>query len=288
VVQTVPNTQKSASLGAPLDVLECQRRLRADLLDASAIRHKPSRDLAAHMLLYLDDLETCWNVATEWLRSELDCQRVDTGFGRPEVDSYFPGFAEAKNTDYDVPSFGGAVVDNRDPIMQAMWAGSAPIVFADIKQDRRVTPKLRKRLSGARTKSKFGAALRTRNGSFGLICADWTEHFVPHKSDLYDCFDQTVSDVLSPIVAVARQVAENQKPKPVQQHGDISVFHYGRQQVRTLDTLTKSEIDKEIARIRGRALSTIDHQLRSLRKKMGVSSTSGLVSLLSKIKGFSN
>jgi len=298
VVQQVENTQLSASKGKPLDVFQCQRRLRAELLDSPTIAHKPSRDLAAHMLLHLEDLDRCWGIATEWLCAALDCQRVDTGFGRPENDDYFPGFAEAKNTNYDVPSFGGSVVDNRDPIMQAMWSGSTPIVFADIKQDRRVTPKLSKRLSGAKTKSKFGAALRTRDGSFGLICADWTEHYVPNESGLYDRFEQTVSDVLSPVIAVARQISERNHPKPVQQHRDISVFHYGRQQERSLDTLTQSEIEiarlvaqglsyKEIARVRVRALSTIDHQLRSLRKKMGVSSASGLVSLLSNIKGLS-
>mgnify|MGYP001793943811 CR=1 FL=1 len=195
------------------DVYGAQRQLRARLLDSPNIRHKPARDLAAHMLLHLDDVSACWTVATHWLRDTLDCQRVDTGFGRAEDREYFPGFAEAKNADFDVPSFGGFAVDNRDPIMRAMWAGNKPVIFADIKQDRRVTPRLRKRMSGARTKSKFGAALRTRKGGFGLICADWTEHFVPNEADLFDCFEQTVTDVLSPIIAVAKEVTEAQDPQ---------------------------------------------------------------------------
>ena len=113
--------QKSGDVIAG-DVFGAQRQLRAHLLDSPNIRHKPARDLAAHMLLHLDDVSACWNVATQWLRSQLDCQRVDTGFGRPEDKEYFPGFAEAKTIDYDVPSFGGFAVDNRDPIMRAMWA----------------------------------------------------------------------------------------------------------------------------------------------------------------------
>lgn len=249
------------------------------------------------MLLHLDDVTTCWSIATRWLRDTLDCQRVDTGFGRPDDKEYFPGFAEAKNGNYDVPSFGGFAVDNRDPIMRAMWAGNKPIVFADIKQDRRVTPMLRKRMSGARTKSKFGAALRTRDGGFGLICADWTEHLVPNEADLFDCFEQTVTDVLSPIIAVAKDVTEAQDPQTANKHDAVSVFHYGRRGSGALDALTSAEIEvarlvaqglsyKEIANTRGRSLSTIDHQLRSIRSKMGVSSTSNLIRLLSNLDGF--
>lgn len=288
--------QRSGEVSAG-DVYGAQRQLRAYLLESPNIRHKPARDLAAHMLLHLDDVSACWTVATQWLRDTLDCQRVDTGFGRPEDREYFPGFAESKNADYDVPSFGGFAVDNRDPIMRAMWAGNKPIVFADIKQDRRVTPWLRKRMSGARTKSKIGAALRTRNGGFGLICADWTEHLVPNNADLFDCFEQTVTDVLSPIIAVAKDVTEVKKPQAVINHEAASVFHYGRRGSGALDALTSAEVEvarlvaqglsyKEIANIRGRSLSTIDHQLRSIRSKMGVSSTSNLIRLLSNIDGF--
>lgn len=293
-VQNSPGKPSSLDAG---DVLGAQRRLRGHLLDSSNIRHKPARDLAAHMLLHLDDVSACWNIATSWLRDELDCQRVDTGFGRPEDKEYFPGFAEAKNGDYDVPSFGGFAVDNRDPIMRAMWAGSKPVIFADIKQDRRVTPRLRRRMSGARTKSKFGAALRTRNGGFGLICADWTEHLAPNKADLFDCFEQTVTDVLSPIISVAKDVTEALDPQAAVNHEAVSVFHYGRRGSGALDALTSAEVEvarlvaqglsyKEIANIRGRSLSTIDHQLRSIRSKMGVSSTSNLIRFLSNLDGF--
>lgn len=289
-------TQRSGEVTAG-DVFEAQRQLREHLLDSPNIRHQPARDLAAHMLLHLDDVSACWLVATQWLRETLGCHRVDTGFGRPEDRDYFPGFAEAKNTDYDVPSFGGFAVDNRDPIMRAMWAGNNAIAFADIKQDRRVTPRLRRRMSGARTKSKFGAALRTRNGGFGLICADWTEHLVPNKTDLFDCFEQTVTDVLSPIIAVAKDVTEALDPQAAVNHEAVSVFHYGRRGSGALDALTSAEVEvarlvaqglsyKEIANIRGRSLSTIDHQLRSIRSKMGVSSTSNLIRLLSNLDGF--
>lgn len=282
-----------------MDVLSAQRHLRRQLLDGPGVRHKPARDLAAHMLLHLDDLKTCWDVATHWLQASLQCQRVDTGFGRPDEKDYFPGYAEAKNGDYDVPSFGGVAVDNRDPIMQAMWSGSKPVIFADIKQDIRVTPGLRRRLSGAKTKSKFGSVLRTRSGSYGLICADWTEHFVPNEAGIFDCFEQTVTDVLSPIIAVSKEIHDAAVNDPSQDHTSPSLFHDGRPGSGALDALTRSEIEvarlvaqgssyKEIARIRGRSLSTIDHQLRSIRGKLGVTSTANLVVFLLKTDGFTH
>lgn len=283
----------------PPDPLGCQRMLRRQLLDRPAIRHKPARDLAAHMLLHLDDLPACWGIATKWLRAELDCHRVDTGFGRARAKEYFPGYAEARHGDFEVPSFGGMAVDNRDPIMQAMWCGQKPVIFADITQDRRVTPKLRRRMSGARTKSKFGAALRVQGDSYGLICADWTEHHVPNASGIFDCFEQTVADVLSPIIAVARQITEASLPRTPGGAEEAGGARHRDPDAGALDALTSSELEiarlvaqglsyKEIARIRERSLSTIDHQLRSIRGKMGVQSTANLVSILARLDRFSN
>ena len=272
------------------DVLQTQRQLRSRLLDGNAIRQKPARDLAAHMLLNLDDLDACWSIATNWLRRELRCDRVDTGFGVATSRDYFPGYAEARNTDYDIPSFGGSSVFNFDPLMQAMWHGSKPVAFADIKHDRRVSPYLRQRMAGAGTQSKFGTALRTGSGGFGLICADWIRHPVPNSADLYDCFEQTVADVLAPVISAARQIAA--APEPAE--GETGAAVAGSETEIRLRGLTESELEvarlvaqgmsyKEIARIRDRSFSTIDHQLRSIRQKTGVSSTAALVSFLARI-----
>jgi DNA-binding CsgD family transcriptional regulator len=257
------------------DVFESQRQLRTQLLDRVAIRYVPARDLAAHMLLRLDDLPSCWFIATNWLRAELGCHRVDTGFGVRQAKDYFPGFAQARHVDYDVPSFGGVAVDNRDAAMQAMWQVSQPLIFADIKQDNRISASLRQRLSGSRTKSKFAWALRNEKGSYGLICADWTEHLAPWESGLYDCFEQTVSDVLCPIIAVAKNINDRSVTFP------LAVLTTSEIEVAKL--VAKGMSYKEIARVRNRSFSTIDHQLRSIRQKIGVSSTSALVSHLAHI-----
>jgi DNA-binding CsgD family transcriptional regulator len=278
-----------------VDVFQTQRQLRTKLLDGNAVRQKLARDLAAHMLLNLDDLETCWAIATNWLRQELRCDRVDTGFGTATSREYFPGYAEAKNKDYDIPSFGGLAVFNFDPLMQAMWHQSKPVAFTDIKHDRRVSAYLRKRMAGANTLSKFGTALRGNKGSFGLICADWTLRPVPHDSGLFDCFEQTVADVIGPIISVARDISITDRALCLES-GDGSQEKSaddGSNNIR-LGMLTESEMEvarlvaqgmsyKEIARIRDRSFSTIDHQLRSIRQKTGISSTAALVSFLARI-----
>lgn len=142
-----------------------QRSLRAALLDQPVVRYKPARDLAAHMLLHLDDLNGCWSIATAWLQVELGCHRVGTGFGLDTSVEYFPGFAETKSADHDVPSIAGRQVDDRDSMMQEMWHVDRPLVYADLKQDARVSMRMRQRMSGAKTKSKMAWALRTQQGS---------------------------------------------------------------------------------------------------------------------------
>lgn len=270
------------------DIFTTQQRLRTQLLEGTFVRQRRARDLAAHMLLRLDDLPACWSLATNWLRAELGCHRVDAGFGTQQAKEYFPSYAEAKDTDYDVPTLGGPAVDNRDPVMQAMWLAPRPVIFADIKQDRRVQMRLRQRLSKARTKTKFGGALRVAGGSYGLICADWTEHFAPHDSDIYDCFEQTVADVLGPIIAVSKAIDDHAHRRERAEGGSrlaegVSVATLTTSEAEVARLVAKGLSYKEIAQLRGRSFSTIDHQLRSIRQKIGVSSTSALVSLLARI-----
>lgn len=247
------------------EIFEVQRSLREMLLDRTNIRYAPARDLAAHMLLNLDDLETCWDLATTWLRDELRCHRVDSGFGMQQAHEYFPGLSEAKSTDIEIPSFGdGRSVDNRDPVMQAMWLQKKPVVLADIKQDSRVSQRLRQRLAGARTKSKFASALRTRSGAYGLICADWTEYHAPWEAGLHDCFEHTVADVLGPIIAASRQygcrdVVKSERESGVEQSGYFSVTG----ELANFATLTPTEMG---GRPFGRARLELQRDRRHSRK----------------------
>jgi DNA-binding CsgD family transcriptional regulator len=176
-----------------------------------------------------------------------------------------------------------------------MWREARPLVYADIKQDSRVSMRMRQRMAGARTRSKFAWALRTEAGGYGLICADWTEHLAPERSDLYDCFEQTVADVLSPVIYVAKGLTDPlsvsrafvpSRPTafaltpPIPGDGALRSLTHSEAEVAKL--VAKGLSYKEIARIRGRSFSTIDHQLRSIREKTGAASTAALIHLLTR------
>lgn len=278
------------------NILEAQKLLRSELLDKQNITASGSRDLAAHLLLNIDDLDGCWSIATKWLRDQLGCSRVDTGFGSPQADEYFPSYAEAKSLDYSVPTLGGSAVDNRDTAMQAMWFADKPLIFEDIKQDRRIELGLRRRLSSAETQSKFAAVLRVDDQRFGLICADWTKERVPWQSHIYDHFCQTVSEVLSPIILVAYEIDKTRVShltEPKEASDRFTQIAQPPEPLRKLLTHAEMEVAalvaqgisyKEIANRRDKSFSTIDHQLRSIRKKLNVSSTAQLIRLLAQHK----
>lgn len=277
-------------------ILAAQQALRSELLDKKKITDAGSRDLASHLLLYIDDLDSCWSIATQWLRDKLNCSRVDTGFGSPSAKEYFPSYAEAKSRNYSVPTLGNSAVDNRDRAMQAMWFADKPLIFEDIKQDRRIEMGLRQRLSNAETKSKFAAVLRVGDKRFGLICADWTKEQVPWESHIYDQFYQTVSEVLCPIIFVAHDLNKTRLAYPPEQNEALDRFRQiGHPPGQLKKLLTQAEIEvavlvaqgvsyKEIANRRGKSFSTVDHQLRSIRKKLNVSTTAQLISLLGRHK----
>jgi DNA-binding CsgD family transcriptional regulator len=154
---------------------------------------------------------------------------------------------------------------------------------------------MRQRMSGAKTRSKLAWALRTPQGGYGLICADWTEHLVPVQSGLYDSFEQTVADVLSPIIFVAKglsdQVSTASSPglpgnpginRLPQSAGQAALAGLTPSETEVARLVAKGMSYKEIARNRGRSFSTIDHQLRSIREKTGAASTSTLIHLLTR------
>ncbi|MDU6748216.1 MAG: hypothetical protein E6447_10925, partial [Bradyrhizobium sp.] len=69
-----------------------QQTLRASLLDArGAISFAPARDLAAHMLLAIDDVTLAGNIAAQWLLERVQGERVDGNIGSPSDAVYVCG-----------------------------------------------------------------------------------------------------------------------------------------------------------------------------------------------------
>ena len=213
-------------------LLDTQRRLRRRLFEGpDAIAWRPARELAAQLLLYLDDPAQCWQIAAEWLRDTLDADRVDGGWGGwVGADGRSSGYvvlAEARRTTLALPSVAAQLLG---PVL----AASQRLAVETIEMDGASPPP--------------GPVL-TAAGAGDAGRPDWA----PAASTPDDAPNLT-SPLAAALTPAERRVAL---------------------------LVAQGLSYKEIARRLDRSLSTVDHQLRSIRTKLGVRSTSRLVHLLS-------
>lgn len=270
-------------------ILAVQKNLHHQLLrKRNAITWPKARDLAAQSLLFLDDADQCWQFATDWLQTTFDAERVDGGRGDPREPIYMPAQAESLTATAPVPSMRPLRIDNRDPGVRALWRSANPIVFADIPQEARLQPALRQALITVGTTTKVAVALRSGNRPFGLLCMDRVVTPRLWTGGQYELFQSVVHEVLEPILGAAEALghddAHHAKAVP-------STTFLNSANIDLLALLTPAECKvarlaatgmsyKEIARRLDRAFSTVDHQLRSIRRKLAVGSHTRLASLL--------
>ncbi|KNZ32859.1 MAG: hypothetical protein AD742_09100 [Methylibium sp. NZG] len=265
-------------------------RLRDDLLGSTGrIRWRPARNLAAHMLLFVDDSRRCSEIAVEWIRSDLDCSRVDTGLGASGGEVYVPGYAESRDPDAEVPTYAGTRVNNTADAMQLMWKTEHPIVFRDVATDGRFDSRLHDMLVRAGTTSKMAAPVGYRGRSIGLICANWVGRAMPNSSGLHEHFESVVGDVLGPILLASHELAAMQAAacRAESKGSDCDAGGVSR----GLVLLTPAELKvawlaasglpyKLIADRLNKSFSTVDHQLRSIRHKLRVRTYAELAAVL--------
>lgn len=269
-------------------ILAVQKNLHHQLLrKRNAITWPKARDLAAQSLLFLDDADQCWQFATNWLQSAFDAERVDGGRGDPREPIYVPAQAESLTATAPVPSMRPLRIDNRDPGVRALWRSANPIVFADISQEARLQPELRQALITVGTTTKVAVALRSGGRPFGLLCMDRVVTSRLWTGGQYELFQSVVHEVLEPILGAVEKLGQD---KPPVKAVSPTVFRSSAN-VDLLALLTPAECRvarlaatgmsyKEIARQLDRAFSTVDHQLRSIRRKLAVGSHTRLASLL--------
>jgi DNA-binding CsgD family transcriptional regulator len=273
----------------PQEILDRQRTLRARFFEGpQALRWRPARDLAAQLLLYLDDPQACWRLTTEWVRQVVDADRVDGGFGgfgHSGSGAVYVVMAESQRATLALPSVVGARFDARDPGLQVVWRGQGISPIEDVQQDRMLSDQLRGTLLNLGTRAKLAIPLRDGDRPVGLLCADWLGAAPRWHAETCIELGELGRNVLGPALAVAGQIAAARRDEEVQ------VSDAGHSALARELGLTPAELKvarliatglsyKEVARILGRSLSTVDHQLRSLRDKLGVSSTAKLVHLI--------
>lgn len=266
-----------AGLLDPCELLAAQRQLRVQLLDRqNAISWPGSRELAARLLLQLDDPANCWQLSADWIRDAFDVERVDAGTGSPNALTYLPARAESRSKKMEVRSLRGVRISNSDPAVTRLWNSSKPIVFPDISQERLFRSDLRNSLLAVGTRSKIAVALQHQGHRFGLLCIDHIERSCEWHSEQYTRFDSLAREVLSPILLAAARLS-------AQAESDWSSTHrLTPAEVRVARLAASGLSYKAIARSLNRSFSTVDHQLRSIREKLGVRTNGQLIMALSR------
>ncbi|MDY0745237.1 LuxR C-terminal-related transcriptional regulator [Paucibacter sp. R3-3] len=264
-----------ASHAAAIEFVGLQRELRERLLE-DRVLESTERQLAAEMLLYLDDPRRCWQVCTAWLVRHTRADRVDGGFGR-QGDRLYSPMAESQRSGMRLPSVVGASFDCSDASIRTVWEAREAVLFADAASDARIGPRMRTMLSGAGTRSKLAVALRSRQADVGLLCADSQQ---AHAWSAEEChrLDRLAKTVIAPILHAAWQLqSAAPAPQALPPAALLADAALTPAELRVAQLVVAGLSYKEIARQLDKSRSTVDHQLRSMRAKIGVHSMPMLV-----------
>lgn len=255
-----------------------QRLLRHTLLDRGACGHlRLARDLASELLLYLDDSQACWRLATERLRVALQVERVDGGIGTPKDASYHPGQNESLIDIQEIPSLSGIRVSNHEEGMRILWNSDNPIVFRSIREEISFGPRLRSDLECAGVSTKLAYALQDENGRFALLCADRVMRGEREwQTWQYELFAEVARHFLGPILGAARYL-DIEFPN-IDAEKAMATLSAAEKQVARL--VASGSSYKEIARSLNRSPYTVDHHLRHIRAKLQIASHAKLTSFL--------
>lgn len=270
---------KVDSLIDPSELLAVQRSLRDRLLCGKVSGEgQRQRELAAEMLLYLDEPQACWEASARWLMSVTAADRIDAGFSSSRDISYRPTF-EFVRADVMLPRVLGTAMNARDPGIAAVWRSPRVVVFDDVRSDRRLGTGVRAALLAAGTRRKLAVALRDATVDVGLVCVDATASD-PWRAEECARLDSVARHVMAPILDAARRFAGAGEPvvrgtDPA--HGSDECHGLTPTELRVARLVMAGCSYKEIARQLGRSVSTVDHHLRSMRDKLGVNSTAKLM-----------
>lgn len=260
--------------------LAIQRGLRDRLLGRrSPVAPRYARDLAAHMLLYLDDPIACLKIGAHGMLDAIAADRINAGFSTPQAAIYSP-LVKALRVGVGVARMREVIVDARDGAVSAVWASRHPVVFDDIARDVRFGSKLRAQLLAVGTRRKLAVALRDGDRPIGLLCADRIEHEGFWRTQECTELETIVCQVIAPIVAASRRLCSSPNCGSVPMQVDQGVLRLSPAEFKVAELVVSGYSYKEIARCLDRAISTVDHQLRSIRDKLGVNSTAKLIRVL--------
>lgn len=268
------------------DLLDAQRALRRRLFEGeSALRWRPARELAAQMLLYLDDPAMCWQLAADWVRATLDADRADGGFGgffaADGAATPYLAMAESQRPSLPLPPMLGHAFDASEPSIRALWQRAALTPVSDVSQERQMTLAARQTLLALGTAAKLALPISDGRQPVGLLCADWHRDAPRWSADVCNEMTRLARDALGPVLGAAARLAfARLEPVTAEQEPEAWDQALTPAEARVARLVARGLSYKEVARELGRSASTVDHQLRSIRRKLDVSSTARLVHVL--------
>lgn len=262
---------------------EPQTRLRDRLLDRHNIQRRECRDLAARLLLYIDDTRTMFDVCLEWLNECLEADRADVGLLVKGKSYYSPSSQHFQPLHSEMPSVLGASFPISDSMITTVLLASAPLVLNDIRLDLRMHPAMREQLLAFGVHHKLSVALRAGSSTIGLLCLDRGRDAPPWGDAARDLLQTVAHDLLQPIFCEligndCLRLDGDAQDRPAPERALTQA------EKRVARLVLEGCSYKEIARQLGRSKSTVDHQLRSLRSKLGVHSTPKLHGALLQIQ----
>ena len=275
-----------------------QRHWRQKLLEGpQALRWRPARELAAQLLLYLDDPAACWRLTTDWMLDTLRADRVDAGLGGYAL-AGAPGqgprdyvvLAETRRPGREMASMLGQRFGAGEQGVREVWQRRIGLAVPSVARERSMAEPLRERLLRSGAAAKMALPLRAA-GPVGLICADWQHESPPWPGEVCNELPDLAGKVIGPLLALATEATEATEAAEAPSGSASATPHPVLAQLtpaerRVAELVAMGLSYKEVARRLGRSLSTIDHQLRSIRGKVGVASTARLVRLLSTPAGY--
>ena len=272
--------QISAHRVEPQQLFSVQADLRDKVLDRGRLSRE-ERGVAAEMLLYLDDPAACWSVCASWLLARTGANRVDGGFAKAADAVYSPRM-EHRSEDLELPSVLGAEFDAREQAIHAVWSAQRAVVYHDAQDDRRISGSVRHALLAAGTRSKIAVAIRDRGRDVGLVCIDSRRAFAWTPEDCEQA-DHLAREVMGPILGAALELSQPAANEATVQPARACLPGLTPAETRVAELVLAGCSYKEIARKLDRSCATIDHQLRSMRSKLGVNSTAKLMRELAQI-----
>lgn len=257
-----------------------QRHWRQRWLDdRNAIAWPAGRDLLAYMLLNLDDPQRCWELLVHGLRDALDADRVDAGVldgGDPRsTHHWYKACAEVQRASMQLPAMSEIAFDAKQPDLVQIWHKPLGLIEPDVRQSRQLSPSMQTTLLGLKTAAKLAIPLWDGARPARFVCADWTR---PHPRWSAQLHTQLVHFV-QPLGELLRSIAADAgKSAPPRADALVESVSLSPAEHRVAALIAQGMSYKEVASQLNRSVSTIDHQLRSIRGKLGLRSTSQLIS----------